>query len=102
MEGLYIICGFLVFYTGSASYYIMKRMKRTEPVPIVTIRNFLNDNITEVNPLAEEACCICLLDYTTIPKLEIVKLPCGHIYHYQCIYMWLNRKAICPVCRTKF
>ncbi|XP_062205544.1 probable E3 ubiquitin-protein ligase ATL44 [Phragmites australis] len=26
--------------------------------------------------------------------------PCGHVYHAECIGMWLERKWICPVCRA--
>ncbi|XP_043714631.1 RING-H2 finger protein ATL40-like [Telopea speciosissima] len=44
-------------------------------------------------------CTVCL---GTLENEEIVKvLPnCKHIYHVQCIDMWLNSNSTCPVCRT--
>ena len=30
---------------------------------------------------------------------EAVKLPCGHLFHFVCLYEWLNRSHECPTCR---
>ncbi|KAL6853583.1 hypothetical protein ACP4OV_019612 [Aristida adscensionis] len=27
--------------------------------------------------------------------------PCGHVYHAECIGLWLQRKPVCPVCRAR-
>ncbi|CAB3403467.1 unnamed protein product [Caenorhabditis bovis] len=36
------------------------------------------------------------------PKIEnIVRLPCDHKYHEECIMMWLNNTNTCPTCRHK-
>ncbi|KAG0300723.1 E3 ubiquitin-protein ligase hrd1 [Dissophora globulifera] len=32
---------------------------------------------------------------TNVPK----KLPCGHIFHFQCLKSWLERQQSCPTCR---
>nr|XP_023016091.1 E3 ubiquitin-protein ligase RNF181-like [Leptinotarsa decemlineata] len=42
-------------------------------------------------------CPICLKEH---PKGESVKkLPCGHLYHKDCILPWLSKTNSCPVCR---
>jgi hypothetical protein len=43
------------------------------------------------------ACSVCLTD---IAKDEdTVLVPCGHMFHDQCIMKWLEMHSSCPVCR---
>jgi len=45
----------------------------------------------------EEPCCtICLCEYEDGDKL--VRLPCGHIYHEECIDSWTEAHNKCPLC----
>eukprot|EP00088_Acartia_fossae_P003212 TRINITY_DN1132_c0_g1_i5.p1 TRINITY_DN1132_c0_g1~~TRINITY_DN1132_c0_g1_i5.p1 ORF type:complete len:140 (+),score=46.57 TRINITY_DN1132_c0_g1_i5:145-564(+) len=30
---------------------------------------------------------------------EVVSLPCGHLFHYECIDQWFNKSKNCPTCR---
>lgn len=32
---------------------------------------------------------------------EIGKLDCGHIFHMDCIKLWLARKNLCPLCKRR-
>ena len=41
-------------------------------------------------------CSICYETYDDSKK--ICKLPCGHIYHLDCINVWFDRKRTCPYC----
>jgi len=46
-------------------------------------------------------CSICLEDYELKEKLRV--LPCGHLYHTECILPWLTtRAANCPMCKETF
>jgi RING finger protein 165 len=45
------------------------------------------------------ACSICTEDFIEGARLRM--LPCGHLYHPQCIDQWLtDRSRTCPLCRV--
>lgn len=46
----------------------------------------------------DSECRVCLTDYEQ--EEEIVRLPCMHYAHTQCMEQWLVRVPRCPVCRT--
>jgi hypothetical protein len=46
-----------------------------------------------------ENCTICFA-----PLLDgdrVGALPCDHIFHAECLKMWLQRRNVCPLCQTK-
>lgn len=46
-----------------------------------------------------EMCSICLDEYC--PDDMVAELPCGHIFHCDCIAKWLTeRSSTCPLCKT--
>ncbi|KAF4677953.1 E3 ubiquitin-protein ligase rnf13 [Perkinsus chesapeaki] len=54
----------------------------------------------------DDECAICLSDYD--PSDVLIRLPCGHVYHSQCIDMLLNAPLSygdkcpkCPLCRAR-
>ncbi|EAY12926.1 hypothetical protein TVAG_404720 [Trichomonas vaginalis G3] len=47
----------------------------------------------------EEECLICRQQLSTD---EVVKLPCGHIFHKRCIVEWARSKTTCPICTKSF
>ena len=47
--------------------------------------------------LEQPNCCVCLTDIEM--KMSTVLLPCGHMFHDQCIKKWLEQHNTCPLCR---
>ncbi|GAB2275015.1 hypothetical protein Dimus_009783 [Dionaea muscipula] len=48
---------------------------------------------------AQQDCCVCLAQFE--PESEINHLPCGHVFHKDCLEKWVDHWNItCPLCRT--
>jgi len=47
--------------------------------------------------LEQPNCCVCLTDIKT--NEDTLLIPCGHMFHNECIMSWLNQNNTCPVCR---
>ncbi|KAK8521180.1 hypothetical protein V6N12_005091 [Hibiscus sabdariffa] len=46
---------------------------------------------------SEKGCTVCLDEFSD--GAEVTSMPCGHIYHYDCIVEWLETNHMCPLCR---
>ncbi|XP_072173546.1 uncharacterized protein [Diadema setosum] len=55
--------------------------------------------VTEKMVVEDASCAICHCDYEIEEVLD--RLPCKHIFHNQCITIWLKKSGTCPVCRHK-
>jgi hypothetical protein len=60
-------------------------------LPVVNVTS--DDLLEETN----KECAICLEDQLLGSKA--CKLPCGHLYHLDCLKDWLQKCCTCPVCR---
>ncbi|XP_058087545.1 uncharacterized protein LOC131234637 [Magnolia sinica] len=45
----------------------------------------------------EIKCTICLNEFST--GMEVIRMPCSHIFDVECIIQWLEINHVCPLCR---
>lgn len=43
------------------------------------------------------SCSICLDEFA--PRQQLLRLPCNHRFHSDCLMPWIKSHALCPVCR---
>lgn len=55
------------------------------------------DFVDEPNCGEKKSCAICLTD---LESERVLKLPCEHVFHKECLVGWLKRSTVCPLCRT--
>ena len=51
-----------------------------------------------VDDFKDKSCIICLSEYSM--KDLIIKIPCTHEYHNECIIEWMKKNNTCPICRN--
>ncbi|KAJ1697102.1 hypothetical protein LUZ63_005614 [Rhynchospora breviuscula] len=48
----------------------------------------------------DDLCAVCLEEVTAKKKKKVMRLPCSHKYHSDCVLPWLAAHPDCPCCRT--
>lgn len=66
--------------------------------PFTHVAKYIVENQSSTETPNSEICVICLEDI--LDKQYIIKLPCDHMYHSDCLYRWLCRKQVCPMCNA--
>jgi Ring finger domain len=61
-----------------------------------TVGDLESKKVDENDLTDNPSCTICLGDYEN--SEELVKLPCGHFYHGECIDAWTANHSKCPLC----
>ena len=56
-------------------------------------------------PQQQQLCSICLGGLAAdgedkAPEARLLRLPCGHLFHYDCGLQWLGAHESCPECRA--
>lgn len=56
------------------------------------------DNLSEIKKISSDNCCpVCKDEFQE--NEELIKLPCCHLFHNECIMPWLKERNSCPTCR---
>jgi len=45
----------------------------------------------------QNECCFCLEEYDDV--MPIIRTPCQHYMHKDCLKKWLKTSHFCPICR---
>lgn len=76
-------------------YYSGGQFDKTELLPSLGVAD---------NDVAGEQCGICQDPDCLLEHADPRRLPCGHVYHYDCISKWIYDEATptCPECRQRY
>jgi len=83
-------------------YLTMRAFKKAFNDVVLSRRAIHNMNTLYPNATAEELAetdnvCIICREEMVAPSAK--KLPCGHIFHRNCLRSWFQRQQTCPTCR---
>ncbi|KAL1332538.1 hypothetical protein HN51_061323 [Arachis hypogaea] len=77
--------------------------------PVVVIINPTHDDyhsssiitksLSFVGDYENKECCICLSSFQENEKVKILS-ECEHVYHSECLDLWLRAHPSCPLCRA--
>ncbi|KAG3104626.1 hypothetical protein PI124_g8734 [Phytophthora idaei] len=70
------------------------RRREAETAPIVARR----EELTSCDEDEDQNVCVICLD-GNMEEERMETLPCGHVFHAQCIAQWLLYRRVCPVDR---
>jgi len=85
-------------------YLTMRAFKKAFNDVVLSRRAIHNMNTLYPDATAEElantdnVCIICREEMSPTPG-STKKLPCGHIFHRNCLRSWFQRQQTCPTCR---
>ncbi|KAK1379842.1 RING-H2 finger protein ATL16 [Heracleum sosnowskyi] len=66
-------------------------------IPIFQFKKVEKEDAEMGNSFVE--CAVCLNEFHEQEKLRMIP-NCGHLFHIDCIDVWLQNNANCPLCRT--
>ena len=93
----FLVSSSFTLSTQDAAIPVQNRIP-TEAVPIALSRSALPHHQL---PYFQSTCPICLDDFIS-HTTTVRELPCGHIYHPECIDPFLRENSsLCPVCKGK-
>ncbi|KAM7274369.1 hypothetical protein ACFE04_029033 [Oxalis oulophora] len=69
-------------------------------IVVAAINTFL-DIVLNKEDKEDNKCSICLQQFEEDAQ-GLIKTPCSHIFHGECIIHWFRAKSSCPICRHEF
>ncbi|KAF3942335.1 hypothetical protein ABW19_dt0207820 [Dactylella cylindrospora] len=79
---------------------LMEQHQGNAPPPASedSIKNLPKAKVSQAEVDEGSECVVCQDEFKV--DEEVVKLPCKHIYHEECVKRWLESHDACPICRT--
>lgn len=76
-----------------------RRMSQSDvsQLPIVTMDDWTRTARRSRHSTCSEICAICTENLAARDQITI--LPCGHLFHFDCVGKWLSFRRTCPICR---
>lgn len=73
-------------------------------IPVIEFRKStterkVNDIAASTEPAASYECAVCLSEFEEGERLRVIPY-CCHAFHIDCIDVWLQSNANCPLCRS--
>merc|ERR1711998_455993 len=80
--------------------HIHENVPATNPTSPAAIMDLPQCTMEEAGTTREcTGCAVCHEEFEEAERLT--KLPCGHLFHRECIMPWLEVQNTCPTCRHK-
>ncbi|KAJ1607093.1 RING finger and transmembrane domain-containing protein [Cryptosporidium canis] len=98
---------YFIFPTIISSEYTDNKLRactinRLESLPVKPYSEWKklkeDESACNKHSFLQDNCIICLNDFSSFEMARC--LPCNHVFHEDCIDLWLLRNAVCPLCQT--
>lgn len=94
---IYTMLTFIFFISCYPSIHHVMKQCYKDCKERYKISKLTTHKVESTDGLLLDECSICLECY--VKKDKIVNLECDHIFHKECIKLWLNKNNSCPQCR---
>ncbi|KAL9642503.1 hypothetical protein ABK040_011070 [Willaertia magna] len=89
----------------SYQQYMQQQINKTTPTSNKTINELPSFQLTkerkeimhQCGEHCDHSCSVCICDFEEGENL--IRLPCGHLFHKDCIMPWIKDHNSCPTCR---
>ncbi|CAL4911647.1 unnamed protein product [Urochloa decumbens] len=85
---------------GPATYFVSYMEPEDDARPRAAATSAAIFGLKEVragDAASQSECAVCLRDFDAEETLRA--MPCSHAFHQRCIFHWLRRNGVCPLCR---